>query len=174
MNISKDQFEEIIKQVILQISENKKINFIFSKPWNNKYYVALDIIKNSKISSVCVISNELSDDHKKIISNYLNWDEVINLEDEKLDLISENDTFFLDIKLKNIINVILFNEEECESKLIMKLFEKGKAVYLWKETIKKVTGKEPRKYINKLLGYYDEILSYGIKIIDIEEVNKYE
>ncbi|MBU5669773.1 hypothetical protein KQI68_07985 [Peptoniphilus sp. MSJ-1] len=174
MNISKEEFEEIIKLAILQISKNKRINFIFSKPWNNKYYFALDIIKNLKINANCIISNELSDYHKNIISNYLIWNEVINLNDDNLDLISENDTFFLDIKLKNIINVILFDEEEYESRLVMKLFEKGNSVYLWKETVKKVTGKEPKNYINKLLGYYDEILSYGVKIVDIEEVNKYE
>ena len=56
----------------------------------------------------------------------------------------------------------------------MKLFENGKNIYLWKETVKTVTGKEPEKYIKKLLSYYEEILSYGINIVDIEEVRNYE
>lgn len=34
--------------------------------------------------------------------------------------------------------------------------------------------KEPEKYIKKLLSYYEEILSYGINIVDIEEVRNYE
>lgn len=174
MNINKNDFEEILKKVILQMSRKKRINFIFSKPWDNKYFVALDIIKNLDVNKGCVISKELNDYYKIRITKYLNWDEVIYLDSETLNQISQNDAFFLDIKLKNIVNIILFNEDELESKLAMKLFENGKNVYLWKETVKKVTGKEPKKYVDKLLGYYDEILSYGVKIIDIEEVNKYE
>lgn len=173
MDISRKELEEIVRLLVKQISKNKKINFIFSKPWNNKYYIALDIIKSLKVKSVAVISRDLSEHHKKIVSNFLKWDEIIDFDSGKLDLISENDTFFLDIKFKNIVNIILFSEDEYESELVMKLFENGKNIYLWKETIKKITGKEPEKYIKKLLEYYDEILSYGIKIVDIEEVNKH-
>lgn len=174
MNINREEFEEILKKIILQMSNKKRINFIFSNPWDNRYFVALDAIKTLNINKSCVISKKLSDCYINKISNYLKWDEIIYLDCEKLDQIAENDAFFLNIKLKNIVNVILFNEDELESKLVMKLFENGKDVYLWKETVEKVTGREPKRYIDKLLGYYDEILSYGVKIVDIEEVNKYE
>ena len=76
--------------------------------------------------------------------------------------------------MKNIVNITMLNEDELESALAMKLFENGKNIYLWKETVKTVTGKEPEKYIKKLLNYYEEILSYGINIVDIEEVRNYE
>lgn len=174
MNINREELEELLKKLILQMLNKKRINFIFSNPWDNRYFVALDLIKRLNINKGCVISKELSDYYKDRISNYLKWDDLTFLDFENLDQIAENDAFFLDIKLKNIVNVILFNEDELESKLIMKLFENGKDVYLWKETVKRVTGKEPKKYIDKLLGYYDEILSYGVEIVDIEEVNMYE
>ena len=174
MDISKKELEEIIKLVAKQISENKNINFIFSKPWNNKYYIALDSLKKLSINANAVISRELDESHKLTIKNSYNWKEIIDFDENKLDLISKNDAFFLDIKMKNIINIIMFNEDELESALAMKLFGNGKNIYLWKETVKTATGKEPEKYIKKLLSYYEEILSYGINIVDIEEVKNYE
>ena len=174
MNISKKELEEIIKLIVKQISEKKKINFIFSKPWNNKYYIALDVLKRFKLNANAVISKDLEESYRDIVKNYCDWKDIIDLDEDNIDLISQNDTFFLDIKMKNITNIIMFNEDELESALVMKLFEMGKEVYLWKETVKNVTGKEPENYIKKLLSYYDEILSYGIKIVDIEEVKIYE
>ena len=174
MNISKKELEEIIKLIAKQIYENKNINFIFSKPWNNKYYIALDSLKKLNLNANAVISRELDEGHKLTIKNACCWKKVIDFDENKLDLISKNDTFFLDIKMKNIVNITMLNEDELESALVMKLFENGKNIYLWKETVKTVTGKEPEKYIKKLLRYYEEILSYGINIVDIEEVRNYE
>lgn len=52
------------------------------------------------------------------------------------------------------------------TEVIKKCFENGNRICLLKSGMEKLTGKEPRKYQEKILGYYRELLEMDIQVVN--------
>lgn len=174
MYINKKDLERLF-QIISAYKEKEKIeeyNIVFSAPWENKYFLALDCLREFKIKLNAVISEDLEANYKDIITKFLNWNKIIFFKEVNLEDMAEIKTLFLNINRNSLVDIALLREGDFESKLVSKLLQKGTKILLWKCSVERFKKGENSYYRKKLLSYYDEISKMGVDIVDLEVVSQ--
>lgn len=77
-------------------------------------------------------------------------------------------TVFPVVPKEQIVKTALCLEDDFLGKWITSCIEEGKTIAFLKSGLQKFTGKEPKAYVDKIMAYYQDVLSYGIWITDIE------
>lgn len=179
MIIDREKLEKIVTKILQELEmektvSQKKYNVVFSYPWVNHYYVALDELREESENLRLYIPkcfNEKIDE----ISNILTKSEIITYDPHGFctqgDIIVDSDsTVFLRLTRNNVIDMIELYERDFISHFIKRLFSNGQNVFYWK--LEKLTGKEPTKYKEKVLKYHKEMLEFGVLPIELKVVKK--
>lgn len=175
MKINKEKLEEIIKKVLNDFEikkEEKNVYIVFSYPWSNLYYFALEELKKIDIPLRAVISERISNDYLKEIKEVLSWEEIITFNEETNLNLKNSKVIFLKLSRNNVIDIANMYANNFETNLVKKLIGEGENIYYWDKGLEKITTKETKQYQKKLLKYYEEILEFGIYPIELKAVKE--
>lgn len=175
MKINREKLEEIIKKVLEEININKdnnKVFIVFSYPWNNLYYLALEELKKLNFPLNAIISENISENYLKDVETSLIWESIIVFNEETKLKLGDSKVIFLKLSRNNIIDISNMYAKNFETNLIKDLLSEGKNIFYWNKGLEKITGKESNTYQNKLLKYYQEIFEFGIYPIELKAVKE--
>jgi hypothetical protein len=187
MEIDEKRLRElVIKAIQLLQSESsienqfipkKKLYVIFTEEWNNKYSSLFEQLnKQNEYDVYAVLPYEIYNDfHLNNLKKFSVCKSIINRNYVNFDDLTEYITVFPVVPREIIVKTALCIDDIFESKWIFKSMEKGQRTILLTSGFKRFSGKEPPKYINKILDYYKTLLEFNIEIKnDIFQVERDE
>lgn len=175
MEIKKEKLEEIITKILEELKEKAKSEtyyIVFSSPWSNLYYLALEELKDLDVNLYALVSEDIESKYLEEIQKSLKWKDIFLFNDKKEISYKEGKTIFLKLSRNNIIDIANLYSKNFETDLVKKLLSEGLEIFYWDKGLEKVTGKEPVAYKKKLLKYYEEIFNFGIYPIEIKGVKR--
>ncbi len=175
MEIKKQKLEEMIVRILKELKlkeESETYYIVFSSPWNNLYYLALEELKNLDVNLYALISKDINYEHQKEIQDSLNWRNIFLFDDTSDIDYKDGKTIFLKLSRNNIIDIANMYSKDFETNLVKKMLSEGQDIFYWDKGLEKVTGKEPIAYKNKLLKYYEEVFNFGICPIELKGVKR--
>ena len=173
--IDRNQLELIVEKILEELMEEKpeeKEDFfiVFPSPWTNIFYLLLEELDACKYNFIALVSDEIEEDKFEEIRDctsiaktlrYGKWDGLIK---------PSSQVFFSSIRRNDLIDIVNLREDSFETGLVKKCLTGGSQVGLWIRGLEKTSGREPAYYKEKLMSYHEEILRFGIKIVDTEVV----
>lgn len=175
MKIERERLMDIISKILEELDnekEKKEYYIVFSSPWNNLYYLALEELENLEIKVNILISCELKTDYQELIKSKVKHKEFILFNDESEIDYKNGKTIFLKLTRNDVIDIVNLYAKNFETRLIKDLLSKGLEINYWDKGLEKITGKEPILYQKKLLKYYYELTEFGIFPIELKAVKK--
>lgn len=178
MNLDENILKRIISEVIRQIqSENSEQNFsvsdkkmyvILTENWDERYLDFYKKIENqNKYNIFTIIPETISNDYFiKKIKNYKNCGTIISQNKINFEQSKEYITVFPVVTRDILVKTALCISDTFETKWIENCISNGQKIIMLKSGITNFTGKEPKKYIEKINSYFNMILDYGIEITD--------
>ena len=184
MNISEEKLREIIKKVLLEITNQKnifknnieklKVYIFCSKKCNTEYIDFLEQIDKSGLFHIYIVADDaLKDDIcKSHINKYVPNENIIYFSHGIPDDLSEAISVFPVVERDLVVKTALCISDTFCNKWIASAIEEGGKIVFLKSGLKKFTNKEPKAYIRQIVSYYRKVLEYGIEIRSTSELIK--
>ncbi len=174
MNISREDLRKLIKEIVLQLEQdkakeqfkdNKKqtMAIVFPRKWDKKYYRLLAFInRQNSVHLVAVVSDEIDDKYLQLLEMEGVFDEFITLSEYEKNTCVADMVLFAVFPRNNCIRLCLGLTEDKIDLIVKRQWEKGKQISIFKGGLDELTGLEPAHYRSKIEKYYKELESYGI------------
>lgn len=184
MNISEEKLREIIKRVLLEITNQKnilksnikklKVYVFCSKKCDTKYLDFLEQIYKSNLFNIHIVADDAlkNDIRKSDINKYVPDENIIYFLDGIPKDISNAISIFPLVERDLVVKTALCISDTFCNKWIASTIEAGGKIVFLRSGLKKFTNKEPKSYINQIVSYYRKVLEYGIEIRSTSELIK--
>lgn len=175
MNINENELIKLISRILIEMNiDNTKLDktiskkdlyVILSDKWEEEYLTFFNMhINKSNYNIHTVIPGAMM--NLFIEKNIPNVGELISRENIDIEGIDGFTTVFPILSRDIIAKAALCISDVFETKWIENCIAKGLKVIVRKSGLKAFSGLESRAYVNKIMGYYEDLKSYGIEITD--------
>lgn len=184
MNISEEKLREIIKRVLLEITNQKntlkskikklKVYIFCSKKCDTEYLDFLAQIYISDLFHIHIVADDTlkNDISKSDINKYVLDENIIYFSDGIPKDLSKAISIFPVVERDLVVKTALCISDTFCNQWISSAIETGGKIVFLKSGLKKFTNKEPKAYINQIVSYYKKVLEYGIEIRSTSELIK--
>lgn len=184
LNISEEKLREIIKRVLLEITnqsntlkqniEKLKVYIFCSKKCDSEYLDFLEQIYKSDLFHIHLVADDTlkNDLCKSHINKYVPDENIIYFSDGIAKDLSHAISIFPVVERDLVVKTALCISDTFCNKWISSAIEEGGKIVFLKSGLKKFTSKEPKAYINQIVSYYRKVLEYGIEIRSTSELIK--
>lgn len=184
MNISEEKLGEIIKKVLLEITNQKnifknnieklKVYIFYSKKCDTEYIDFLEQIDKSGLFHINIVADDaLKDDIcKSDMNKYVPNENIMYFSDGIPDDLSKTMSIFPVVERDLVVKTALCISDTFCNKWVASAIEEGGKIVFLKSGLKKFTNKEPKAYIRQIVSYYRKVLEYGIEIRSTSELIK--
>ncbi len=184
MNISEEKLREIIKKVLLEITNQKnilksnaeksKVYIFCSKKCDTEYLDFLEQIYKSDLFNIHIVADDRlkNDVCKSDINKYVPDENIIYFSCGIPKDLSNAMSIFPVVERDLVVKTALCISDTFCNEWIASAIESGGKIVFLKSGLKKFTNKEPKAYINQIISYYRKVLEYGIEIRSTSELIK--
>lgn len=187
MEITEEKLRELVIKAIKEIEDSniyktnkcllkKKTYVLCTEKWNDVYWNFFESLNKTEEYEVYPVickkveSNILINNLKK----FSVCKKILFEDDMNLNLIEDCITVFPVTSRNLAVKTALCIEDDFETRWIFKSIANGQRIIFLNKGLQKFTGKEPPKYVEKILNYYNTLLEFGIELKDdfFEEESK--
>lgn len=181
MEIDEKTLKNIIQKVLQEYLLEKKevfkikkedIYIILGKEWSEKYNLFFKDNKFNEKYNVFTVFQKNGSSEFETLKNLEEIGTILYDDTIELKTLKNYKTIFPVVSQELITKTALCIDDIFETKWIKNCFRKGQEIQMLTSGFEIFTGKEPKKYIEKIKEYYKMVLTYDIRIIS--EINNVE
>jgi len=165
----KNIIQRILQEYLLEKKELPKIKkkdvyIILGKQWSEKYNIFFKGNKLNEKYNVFTVFQKNGSSKFETLKNLKEIGTILYDDTVELKALKNYKTIFPVVSQELITKIALCIDDIFETKWIKNCFRKGEEIEMLTSGFEIFTGKEPKKYIEKIKEYYKTVLTYNIKI----------
>lgn len=174
MEIDEKTLKNIIQKVLQEYLLEKKevfeikkedIYIILGREWSEKYNIFFKDNKFNEKYNVFTVFQKNGSNKFENLKNLKEIGTILYDDTVELKTLENYKTIFPVVSQELITKTALCIDDIFETKWIKNCFRKGQEIQMLTSGFEIFTGKEPKKYIEKIKEYYKMVLTYDIRII---------
>lgn len=177
MSLNDNELRLLIEKILIALkseliqeeSVKENLYIVLGEDWNSNYASFFEITDMRAEYNVFTVVSEKS---MHEVSQFKSAGQIVLREDITIDSLVDFVTLFPIVTKDIISKVALCISDTFETRWVESCIAKGQKIIFRESGIPVFTGKEPKSYVKKISGYYEDIISYGIEISDVPQTTR--